>query len=34
MKRRFGNETPGQLLTTAILFTVATLVWVFMACSR
>lgn len=31
MKRRYGNETPGQLLTTAILFTIGTLVWVFMA---
>ena len=31
MNRRYGNETPGQLLTTAILFTVATLIWIFMA---
>lgn len=31
MNRRYGNETPGQLLTTAILFTAATLAWIFMA---
>ena len=31
MNRRYGNESKGQLLVTAVLFTLGTLMWIYMA---